>query len=227
MRILLLPLLAALAAAPVAAQQAGPSYCRADTVTRPELVQERVLREAIQDSLRTEIIAAARQAGVAEPAGLIAMQILDRRRGRVQPTVLGATVPESAVQAVVSARAALLARWPGRSDWLHVRLDGPFPPDDARVECVPAVENSAWFARELGRVVRADRPPAGQMSGARATLRMLVSREGDVVFATLSRTAPRPGVNQGVLNAARGLRFRPATVGGVPVDVWVEQPVHF
>jgi TonB family protein len=225
---LVLPILAALAASPLAAQQARlPSYCRPDTVTRPDLVQKRLLSEAIQDSLRSEIVAAARQAGVAQPAGLIAVQIRDRRRARVEATAFRANVPESIVDSVVAARTALVTRWPERTDHLHVRLDGPFPPADARVECTPGVENSAWFARELGRVVSADRPPAGQMGGARATLTMLVSREGNVVFATLSRTSPRPGVNQGILDAACGLRFRPATLGGVPVDVWVEQPVHF
>jgi hypothetical protein len=225
---ILLPVLATLGAAPLAAQQAGlPSYCRPDTVTRPDVVARSALRKAIEDSLRTEIVAAARQAGVAEPAGLVAIQIRDRRRGRAQATAFRANVADSVVDAAVAPRAALLARWPERSEWLHVRLDGPFPPADARVECLPAIENSDWFVRELGRVLSADRSPPGQMGGSTATLRMLVSRDGDVVFATLSRTSPRSGVNHGVLNAARGLRFRPASFGGVPVDVWVEQPVQF
>lgn len=225
---LLLPVLATLAAAPLAAQQAGlPSYCRPDTITRPDIVARRALQKAIADSLRTEIVAAARGAGVAEPAGLVVIQIRDRRRGRAQATALRANVADPVVEAAVAARAALLARWPEREPWLHVRLDGPFPPEDAQVECMPAIENSEWFRRELGRVLSADRPPRRQMAGSQAVLRMLVSRDGDVVFATLSRTSPRPGVNDGVLNVARGLRFRPMSVGGVPVDIWVEQPVRF
>lgn len=56
---------------------------------------------------------------------------------------------------------------------------------------------------------------------------MLVSREGEVVFGVVTRRDAGGDIERGVLDLTRTLRFRPATVDGVPVDVWVEQPITF
>ncbi|HEX2080572.1 MAG TPA: TonB family protein [Longimicrobium sp.] len=231
MRICILLLAAAaLAAAPVQAQRGrAAALCQspADGSHLPGMAERKALIAAIQDSLRTELTAAAREAGIAEPAGLFAIQIRDRRSGAAQARAFAANVSDDVVARVLAARAPLLARWPEESEWLHVRLDGPPPSADPRVECVPAVENINWFAREMAQLLNREQTPASGMAGARLVVRMLVSREGDVVFATLARPSPRPGLNDGVLRIARDLRFRPATADGVPVDVWVEQPVEF
>jgi hypothetical protein len=58
-------------------------------------------------------------------------------------------------------------------------------------------------------------------------MRLLLSREGEVVFGVVTRRGPGSATERAILQAARDLRFRPATVGGVPVDVWVEQPIEF
>ena len=221
---------ATLAAAPAHAQRgraAAPCESPADGSHLPGMAERQALIAAIQDSLRTELTAAAREAGVAEPAGLFAIQIRDRRSGAAQARAFQANVSDDVIARVLSARAPLLARWPEESEWLHVRLDGPHPPANPQEECMPAVENFHWFGRELGRILDAEQTPLSAIVHARIHVRMLVSRDGDVVFAMLSRRGPRPNVDGAVLRAARGLRFRPATVGGVPVDVWVEQPVHF
>lgn len=231
MRICILLLAAtALTAAPAHAQRARPaSYCEnpADRPQRPGEAERDALRTAIQDSLRAELAAAAEARGIAEPAGLVAVQIRDRRAGTAQARTFGVNLSDDVVAQVVSARAPLLARWPEESEWLHVRLDGPHPPASPRLECMPAVENAQWFARQLTRILNDERTPRGAMANARIVVRMLVSREGDVVFATLLQPGPRPSVNEGVLRAVRDLRFRPLTVDGVPVDFWVEQPVEF
>lgn len=221
---------AALSAAPAHAQRGrAAASCEnpADGSHLPGMAERRALIAAIQDSLRTGLAAAAREAGIGEPAGLFAIQIRNRRSGAAQARAIEANVSDDVVARVLSARAPLLARWPEESEWLHVRLDGPHPPADPQVECVPAVENVNWFARELTQLLNRERTPGSAMAGARIVVRMLVSREGRVVFATLARPSPRPGLNDGVLRIARDLRFRPATADGVPVDVWVEQPVEF
>jgi TonB family protein len=221
---------AALAAAPAHGQRGGPDARCGDPADRPLLpgAAERIaLGAAIEDSLRLDLTAAAREAGVVAPAGLVVVQLRDHRTGAARGRTLDANLSDDLVSRVLTARAPLLARWPHDREWLHVRLDGPHPSANPREECLPAVENSAWFTRELGRILSAEQIPRYTISNARIGLTLLVSREGEVVFATLSRRGPRPSLDEAVLRAARRLRFRPASVGGVPVDVWVEQPVHF
>lgn len=78
----------------------------------------------IADSLRTAIAAAAREAGVAEPVGLLAIRVRDRSSGAAEATPLESNVRGEVVQPVLARHAAMLARWPDREPWLHVRLDG-------------------------------------------------------------------------------------------------------
>lgn len=222
-RSLLVLALAAAFAAPLHAQAGLPEHCTATSDVRPDRAERRALRAAIGDSLRAELVAAAREEGVAEPAGIVVILIQDRRTGVAEATSFQANVSDAAVAAAIARRAALLARWPERDGSLHVRLDGPFAPADAQVECMPAPLNGAAFSRELSRIFRDSRPVSAR---EQMSVRMLVSREGEVIFATVSRRGPG-GTNQAVVEAARQLRFRPATVGGVPVDFWVEQPIVF
>ena len=225
MRIRFLLAAAMLAAAPVHAQGL-PRHCSA-APDAPEQAEKRVLRTAIGDSLRAEMIAAARETGVAEPAGLVAIRPADGRGGAGEAIVFQGNVPNATVDAVVARRGALLARWPDREPWLHVRLDGPHPPRDAAVECLPAPRNTGTFQRELGRIIRDRRPEPGAPRREQMSMRLLVSRGGQVVFGVMTRRGPGAAMERAVLDAARDLRFRPATVGGVPVDVWVELPIAF
>jgi TonB family protein len=56
-------------------------------------------------------------------------------------------------------------------------------------------------------------------------VRMLVTRDGEVAYADLTRRSGRAGMDEEVLQAAQRLRFRPARVDEHPVEVWVEQPI--
>ena len=228
-RLLLLALATSLAA-PVHAQTARlPAGCEdpAARRERPGDAARRTLREAIRDSLQAEITAAVRQTGVEEPAALIAIRASGPGGGSAEARVFQGNVADSVIHEVVVARSELLARWPEREPWLHVRLNGPHPPENARVECMPAMLNGPAFQRELGRIYAGERSQRGEVPRERMVLMLLVSREGEVVFGTVVRRGPGAGADRRVLDAARLLRFRPATVGGVPVDVWVQQPVHF
>lgn len=224
----LLPVLAVFFPVSLAAQTPQlPGNCPVSTHSLPADAEKRVVRTAIRDSLRTEMIAAARDAGVAEPAGLVAIRMADRRDRAGEATVFEGNVPNAVVDAVVSQRGALLARWPDREPWLHGRLDGPRPPEESAVECLPAPRNVGTFQREIGRIFQSYRPQPGSPRRVQMAMRLLVSRDGEVVFGVMARRGPGAALDRAVLDAGRDLRFRPATAGGVPVDVWVELPIEF
>lgn len=217
------PLLFSLAATPLDAQRG----CRTDArPPRPEDAEKHAIRTAIRDTLRRELVAGAQEAGIAEPAGLVVIRRGRRADDDVEATILRGNVPNSLVASVLAPRVPLAAQWPDTTLTFSVRLDGPLPPSGG-AECLPAVRNGPEFARELGRIFAAERDAPRSHPRLRMTLRMLVSREGDVVYVEVSRREPGMLREQQVLQAARRLRFRPASVGGVPVDVWVDQPVHF
>lgn len=223
--LLLLPAFVLLAAAPARAQ--GGRCEPLSQRDAPGDAERRALRASIADSLRTEIEAAAREAGVAEPVGLLAIRIRDRSSGAAEVTPLESNVRGEVIQPVLARHAAMLARWPDREPWLHVRLDGPHPAAGAQTECTPAVLNSAAFLRELPRVLSRYGAEPSSPPRVRVAVRMLVSREGEVVFGVVTRRDAGGDIERGVLDLTRTLRFRPATLDGVPVDVWVEQPITF
>lgn len=64
--------------------------------------------------------------------------------------------------------------------------------------------------------------------GGTATMRILVRADGVVDSAHVSvENVSRPGFADAAVRVARGMRFRPARVGGRPVAVWVTLPVVF
>jgi TonB family protein len=93
---------------------------------------------------------------------------------------------------------------------------------------MPALEDREVFGREMSRIVRQVQAAGAATGPTRLTLhiRMLVTRDGDVAHASLSRRSSRSDVDREVLQFARRLRFHPARARGVPVDVWVEQPLQ-
>jgi TonB family protein len=227
MRIILLLLAgAALAAAVPARAQTGP--CRSWEPPRPLRRAERVrdsIRNAIRDTLRTELLQAARHAGVAEPAGIVLVERTDRRTGQARAWSFRANVPDSVSQAVVARRAPLLMRWPDREGIMYFRLEAIDYPDEPVMECLPALLNREQFVREMQRLSLIAAAYAGTRSQLRVDVRMLVTREGEVAYAAVSRSSSMSALDREVLAVAEGLRFHPAAVDDVPVDVWVEQPV--
>jgi TonB family protein len=57
-------------------------------------------------------------------------------------------------------------------------------------------------------------------------VRALVARDGEVVFMELARSSGSTRVGAFALELFERMRFAPASINGVPVDVWVEQPVE-
>lgn len=216
---------------PVAAQTpGGPSECRAESAPeRPPSRSEaarRALFTALRDSIGTEVRETARAEGISTPTGLVLIELRNRRTGEAETSVFGSNVSQALAARAVERRAAMLARMPRDASLLHIRLD-PLPTDGTGAECLPELLNAREFAQRIQQMTRS-LPTAPDEESARLSMRvrMLVNREGEVVFATLDRRSMRGDIDRQILEMARELRFRPARLDGVPVDTWVQQPVE-
>jgi TonB family protein len=177
----------------------------------------------VLDSIETDVEAAARQAGIPEPRGIVVLAIQDRTTGRAQVHLHNANVRESFVHDALARRTSLLASLPRDENTLYFRLEPmPLPDvDSVAVECFPRLRNPDRFGRAMYRIARDE-------GGGRpivANLRLLVTHEGEVAYVEVLRRSGRPAVDRALVEAAQRLRFEPATVEGVPVDIWVEQPL--
>ncbi|HEX2079623.1 MAG TPA: energy transducer TonB [Longimicrobium sp.] len=208
-------------AAPAAAQGTTAGACPPATSN----AARGALWTAVRDTLQSELRDAARAAGVAEPAGIVFASMWNRESGAARVWSFRANVPDSLSRAVILRRARLLACLPEREVIVSMRLDpSGFPPGTA-VERMPSVQNPRALASALDRISRSA-DPLNRTPLVTVHVRMLVTRDGEVAHAELVRNTTHPDVDRAILEAARGLRFRPARVGNVPVDVWVEQPVE-
>lgn len=236
-RILALLLVAAVAA-PAALEAQGSEWRRSSACTRerhreprrrPAEVRRDSLRAHVQAAIRDDIVRGAGQAGLAAE-GLVLVQYDQRTgAGKIWPAQ-GAVTP--AVLAGVYERAQpLLAAYPveraERGDVvLHVRLDS-LPMETPRVgdvvlECRPDVTN----AGEVRRMIEDFAQQGPSASPRPAMVRALVARDGEVVFVELSRSSGNVRVDDFALELFDRMRFAPASIDGVPVDVWVQQPVE-
>lgn len=226
--LLLLAAAALLAAVPSAAQgcsDGDQDRGRVRPADSARVAAEKRFTRELQDA----VIEGLRQAGHAEPRGLVVVDVRNRRTGEAQVHAFTTLEVDAAVRALVSARTAQLAAWPGRQGTFHFRLDpGPAPREGA-VECAPRLVTRDEVTREVNRILTrlAATEPGLFSPGAprvRVSARMLVDRQGEVVFATLTRRSNRNAVDETILDLARRQRFAPATLDGAPVDVWVELP---
>jgi TonB family protein len=215
-----------LAAAPAHAQQGGPR-CRttanpAGTATPWATNEGRGMRRAVLDSVEADIEAAARQSGIQQPAGMVVIVMPDDAAGRAEIHLHESNVRESFVRDALARRAPLLASLRPDGNTLYFWLEPvPFPAaDSVVVECRPQMANPEWFYRELRQAIQEE---GSGMTGV-VHLKMLVARDGRVAYASVRRSG-RPALDRALVRVTRGLRFEPATVQGIPVDLWVEAPV--
>lgn len=232
-----LAVLLAVSAAPAAAEAQASEWRRSSACTRerhreprrrPADVRRDSLRAHVQAAIRDQIVRGAGEAGLAAE-GLVLVQYDQRTRtGKIWP-VQGAVTP--AVLAGVYERAQpLLAAYPvERAErgevTLHVRLDS-LPMETPRVgdvvlECRPEVTNAGEVRRMIDDYARRTRSG----SPSPAMVRALVARDGAVVFVELARSSGNGLVDAFALELFGRMRFAPASIDGVPVDVWVQQPV--
>ena len=227
MRIGFLVLAAAAIAWPAHAQTLR--LCRPVEQARPRSAADSArdsVRSAFRDSVQTELMRAARGAGVAEPGGIVLVQ-RPPDAGAARVWTYRSNVPDSVFAAVGAARADLVARWPNpRVSVMDFRLDPLDLPDSPSMECLPYVMDPEQFSLDLHRM--AERFPAqpGASTVVALSVRMLVTRDGEVAYAEASRPSWNAEVDREVVRLAERLRFQPASLGVVPIDVWVTQPVE-
>ncbi|HST60528.1 MAG TPA: hypothetical protein VLK84_17645 [Longimicrobium sp.] len=215
---------ALLAAAPAEAQRCIPVRASRE---RPAERARTEAAKAWREALQAEVIDSLRAAGYAEPEGLVVVDVRDRRTGEAEVQTFSAPVQGEAVRALLRRREAHLATWPGRESTFYLRMDpGPAAAPDA-VECEPRLLNIEQLRRDLMEFAqRESRFFNSARSRERVHVRMLVDRGGEVVFAVLGRRGSEPLVDRAILDIARRQAFTPATLGGVPIDVWVVLPIQ-
>jgi TonB family protein len=224
------------AAAPAALEAQESEWRRSSACTRephreprrrPAEVRRDSLREHLTAAIRADILRSAGEAGLAAEGLVLAQYDQGTRTGRMWPAQ-GVVTPE-VLSGVYERAQPLLATYPGAARGnvvVHFRLDS-LPLETPRVgdvvlECRPDVTNPG----EVRRVIQdfARRGPAD--SPAPAVVRALVARDGEVVFMELARSSGSTRVDAFALELFERMRFAPASINGVPVDVWVEQPVE-
>jgi TonB family protein len=185
-----------------------------------ERVAEGLARRAVADSLRPALVSASGAAGVAAPVGLV---LIERSRRRTTVRVVGGNVPGTALEPVVALHAELLELAPARDPVVFVRLEG-VPAAEGAAECPP-------HPRDLGLVTRAFTAAVNEHHDFRGgpppslTLSLLVSRDGEVVHAAVTRRSGNDRFDEAIRAAMTRMRFTPATLGGTPVDVLLELPI--
>jgi hypothetical protein len=179
---------------------------------------------AREDGALNEVRAAARVAGLDSVHGLLYVV------PGLGVRVIGGNLPQPVVDSLSSGlleRAAARRTQTNPYAALLLRLDplplpacGPRP----RRETLPRVLNDGEMPsvfRDLtiaGRRAFPDRGPA--------MLRMVLTREAEVASAQLVSERSTVQLEEGVLEIARRLRYRPAALDGVPVDVVLWVPVR-
>jgi TonB family protein len=120
----------------------------------------------------------------------------------------------SAIRAALLAAALLLAAAPARAQG----ADGP----DTQPELLNARNMTRITSRAYPAEVRGRRAPAT------VSVHMKILADGSVDSSSVSIvTSPDPLFNTAAAKVAVQMRFRPATLGGAPVPVWVTVPVTF
>lgn len=198
--------------------QAAPERCTVipDTAVAPTPQQVRERNE-----LRDQIQAVLRAHG--QPVGgLLLVDVDSTRRGKV--LFMETQIPDSTRNAATTLVASYLGTLrAGRAYQALIRIDGEYPAmTPGRRHCRPELANPDTMSRMMHAVL-ARHPETGRHEAQplvkRATVRMVVTREGRVAFAEVERPTGDPLIDANVEAIAYRLRFRPATLDGDPFDV--------
>lgn len=202
-----------------------------DPSPRAEFVLAPNSHRAILLELRDEVRAAAAAAGIAEARGYLVVQ---HRRGSRRAThrVVRGNVPSSLVAEVHRRMAARLDEAPGDEPVVlfATRLD-PTPDlsgidttASTVVECRPELLNASDLSGRLMSLLERTAPNGNPPMSL--GLVMLVTRDGEVAHAELRRSSSIPQLDRAIVrDVPRTLRFAPGSVAGIPMDMWVEQPL--
>jgi TonB family protein len=214
---LALLLLACALAAPGLRAQAPPPRCSVipDSLPgpTPQAIAERnALRDQIQGLLR---------AHGASAGGLLMVDVDSTRRGKVlfMETDMADTTRRAAMAMVAEYLGTLAA---GRAYQALIRIDGEYPAmTPGRRHCRPELARpdslSAMMLAVLERHPEAN--TRQQPVAKRATVRMVVTREGRVAHVEVETPTGDAFLDPYVEPIAAALRFNPATLDGQPFDV--------
>lgn len=194
---------------------------------RPAQARRDSLWQVSLDSIRADVTRGARAAGAAPEGVLMVQYDVRARTGRMW--MAQGSIPNEVLLAAYARAEPLLPAYPYARNGqvlFHTRLD-PLPQDTPRSgdvveECRPEVRNE----NEIRRLIRDFAERHRGFSGSAAHVTALVARDGQVIYSELSRTSGSGAVDQFAIELFGRMRFSPATVQGVPVDVWVQQPVQ-
>ena len=214
----LVALVAALVlAAPQAGAQQPADRCSVipDTVPGPTQQQIRE-RNELRDQIQTVLRAHGQEIG-----GLLMVDVDSTRRGKV--LFMDVDFPDSTRQAATSLVATYLGTLrAGRAYQALIRIDGDYPAmNPGRRHCRPELANQDSLTVMMHRVLERH-PEAGRHQtpvAKRATVRMVVTREGTVAYVEVDRPTGDAFIDQNLEAIAYRLRFRPATLDGTPFDV--------
>ncbi|HEX5869829.1 MAG TPA: energy transducer TonB [Longimicrobium sp.] len=210
-------IVAALAAPGVHAQAAPPARCAAipDSLPGPtpqQIAERNTLRDQIQATLHAH----------GQPAaGLLMVDVDSTRRGKL--LFMEANLPDSTRQAVNAMVATYLETLhAGRAYQALLRIDGEYPAmTPGRQHCRPELANPDSLSAMMHAVLERH-PEARRRTEAiakRATVRMVVTREGRVAYVEVVTPTGDEFLDMNVEAIAMRLRFRPATLDGEPFDV--------
>jgi TonB family protein len=225
-----------LLAAPLAGQRMSTA-CTTRLPAAADSVAEPTIEDGLRDAIRGELFGGAREAavaaGVAEPRGLLVVE-LERRSGRVTHRLLGGNVPDAVLEPFVVRLAPRLRNHPSTEEPLV--LFGRLEPDAPLAEtllaeaagpieaCVPELRDPAGFARRLTMEVARRIPHGGEPT--RVALELVVSRDGEVAHARLREPSGFPALDRAIVERlAPGMRFTPGTIGGGAVDMPIVLPL--
>ncbi|HYW07453.1 MAG TPA: TonB family protein [Longimicrobium sp.] len=213
-------LAAGAAQAQTAAVAAAPAGQRC--VVLPDTFRGATPRQvAERGELRAKLNTVARAHGVAQPTGLLFVDVDSTRRGKV--IFVDTNLPDSAVQAGTRAVAQYLTTLaPGRSYQALIRVDGEYPAmAPGKEQCIAMLINDDERAQMM-RNVMDNHPESGKMPEPvtrRAVMRMVVDRDGKVAYVDLEQPTGDAFLDPLVPEIAKRLRFHPARLNGVPYDV--------
>lgn len=221
--VLLLPLLLCL---PAALRAQVPARCSVvpDSVAAPTPQQ---IAEA--DSLRERLRAQLREEGLPE-RGLLMVDVEESRQGRL--LFIDADLPEEARARIIGRMQDYLDGLPpGRRYQALVRIDATYPAvAPGRRLCRADLDNPQTMLERIQEVARAH-PEAGRHRDRPLELRpvvlVVIAREGHVAYAEVVRSSGDAFVDEHAAAVGMALRFDPAALDEVPIDVRMRVPLVF
>jgi len=186
-------------------------------------------RVRVVEGVRESVARRAAEAGIAEPKGVFVLSA-DKDRSTVKLAAGRTNLPAPLLETVAAESAHLFAGWPEKgAATVAVRLDSiPIPEVPVGAErtfCKPRTLNGIEISRALQEHI-AGRPALVTKSGSQATVRFLLTRDGEILAPELAKVSGSYQWGQTALELAHKGRYTPARVDGIAYDAWTTIPFN-